>query len=162
MAAYRYARRSFWLSVAIAGGLTGLIVFLTFAATRTLALRWADEITIATGLVFFAFCSLRLILDYARAETVLAIQPQGYLDTRWRDEAVPWNEIRRIEMHRLETQYAISIYLWDRESAGSGVASGADGGGLEPDHTSEITALDAPAQTIADDLARYTEVTVLN
>ena len=149
MAAYRYARRSFWLSVAIASGMTALIAFLAYAATHALALRFADQLTWAAGLVFFAFCSARLILDYVRAETVLAVQPQGYLDTRWRDEAVPWEAIRRIEMHRLEREYAVSIYLWD-------------GDGLSPDWTSEITALDAPAQDIANDIAHHAEVTVLN
>lgn len=149
MAAYRIARRSFWLSVAIAGGMTALIMFLTFAVTRALATRWAEEVTLTAGLVFFAFCSLKLILDYAGSQTVLAVQPQGYLDTRWRPEAVPWDAIRRVEMHRLETQYAISIYLWD-------------GDGMTPDWTSEITSLDCPAQAIADDLASHVEVTVLN
>ena len=150
MATYRYARRSFWLAVAIAGGLTALITFLAYAATHALGLRLADELTAVAGLVFFAFCSLRLILDYAGGETVLAIQPQGYLDTRWRDEAVPWENIRRIEMHRLERQYAVSIYLWD------------GGDGLVPAWTSEIDVLDAPPQAIADDIARHAEVTVLN
>ena len=149
MAAYRYARRPFWLSIAIAAGLTALLAFLVGAVLRGFAVAWAEEAVWLTGGLFFAFVSWRLIRDYATGETVLAVQPQGYLDRRWRADAVPWDAIRRIEMERLESDYEVAIYLWE-------------GDGLQPDHVSEIGTLDAPAQAIADDIARHAEVTVLN
>ena len=146
MAAYRYERRSFWLTVAIASGLTALVTFLAWVGLNVLRVPHADGWTAAAGLVFFGFCSAAMIRAYATGDTVLAVQPQGYLDTRWRAEAVPWEEVRRVEMQRLETEWRVAIYLW----SGDGAA----------DWVSEIATLDADPRMLAEDLSRYAEVHV--
>ena len=145
MAAYRYERRSFWLTVAIAGGLTALVTFLAWVALNVLRVPGADRWTLAVGLVFFGFCSLAMIRSYATGDTVLAVQPQGYLDTRWRPEAVPWGAIARVEMQRLETEWRVAIYLW-----GEGA----------PAWVSEIASLDVDGPELAEDISRFAEVRV--
>lgn len=147
MAAYRLERRSFWLTVAVAAGLTALVTFLAWIALHLLRVPRADGWTVVAGLVFFAFCSLATIRVYAAGETVLAVQPQGYLDTRWRPEAVPWDEIARVEMHRLETQWRVAIYLW-----------GGQGGAQAPAWVSDLADLDVDGPTLAEDISRFAPV----
>ena len=157
MAAYRYERGSFWLTVAIATGLTALVTFLAWVVLNVLRVPGADGWTVAAGLVFFGFCSLAMIRAYATGDTVLAVQPQGYLDTRWRAEAVPWEAIARVEMLRLETEWRVAIYLWNSENGRSGGAPDRAG---EPDWVSEIATLDVDGATLAEDISRYAEVRV--
>ena len=145
MAAYAYARKPFWQTVAIAAGLTALITFLTWVTMRVLAVPYGGWVVIATGTVFFVFCSWRLIRDYAADDTVLAIQPQGYLDTRWRAEAVPWEAIRRVALRRLENDVSVAIYLWAGDPA-------------EADWVSELTALEADPLGVIEALRRHVDV----
>lgn len=147
MAAYRYAREPFWLTVAIAGGLTLLIAFLTWTVLNVLNVRWADGWTLTAGAIFFVFCSAAMIRAYATGETVVAVQPQGFLDTRVSSEAVPWNEVRRVELVRRETEWHVALYLWS-------------GDGNTPDVMSAIDGLDGGPRAIAEDLADHVPVHV--
>ena len=153
MAAYRYERRSFWLTVAIAGGLTALVTFLTWVALNVLRVPGADGWTLAAGLIFFGFCSAAMIRAYTTGDTVLAVQPQGYLDTRWRAEAVPWDSIARVEMLRLETEWRVAIYLWRSADVAHGASD-------EPDWISDLANLDVDGRTLVEDLSRYAQVRV--
>ena len=83
---------------------------------------------------------------------MMAVQPQGFLDTRWRPEAVPWDAVARVEMQRLETQWRVAIYLWPDGDAGREAGA--------PDWVGDLADLDVDGPTLAEDIARFVPVHV--
>lgn len=136
-ATFTYSRSSFWTNVSVALLLTGLVSVLSWLVLNFAGARYADAIALTTAFVFFAFCSILFIARYARRETVLAIQPQGFLDIRFQPEAVPWDDVRKIALTPFDSEYRLDVLLWDGRRV-----------------TSELAPLDASPQIVLAALQR--------
>lgn len=147
-AQYRYASSSFHTSFLVALGLTALITFLVWLFSQLLGLRYYNTITLAAGVIFFAFCSAAMIKRYLTRAVVFAIRPDGLFDARHGRDAVPWDQIRMVGLLRREHDHLINVYLWQREAA---IFSAE----LTPDLTIDLSPLDATAESVLLALRRY-------
>ncbi|MCP4183097.1 MAG: hypothetical protein GY761_07235 [Hyphomicrobiales bacterium] len=139
---FRYSRTKFWLAMIVALSLTAMVTGLTWMVFTRLGNPNTDLITAIAGLIFLAFFSLRMALQYFRDEVVLAVLPTGINDTRWGRGLVEWELIKEILLRQRESEFELIVHLWP--NAGTGQALAID-----------LDALEGDVETITASITRY-------
>jgi len=111
---FRYSRSKFWLALIVALALTVLVTILTWMIFTRLGNPNTNLITTAAGLVFLAFFSARMALQYFRDEVVLAVLPTGIIDARWKTGLIEWERIKEIALRQRESEFELHVYLWPK------------------------------------------------
>lgn len=155
---YRYAKASFERSVVTAMGLTAIVSFLVWLGARLLAAAHPNWITGISALVFFAFCSAMMIWRYMRNDIVLAIRPDGLYYARHSSQAVPWEEIKDINVGRREDEFELEVTLWPR--SGQPIGQQPNGTRGPRVFSIDLAPLDAGAQQVVDALLPYARVSM--
>ncbi len=109
---FRYSRTKFWLAIIVALGLTAMVTGLTWMIFTRLGNPSADAITAVAGLIFLAFFSARMALQYFRDDVVLAILPTGINDARWARGSIEWERIKEITLRQRENEFQLDVHLW--------------------------------------------------
>ena len=109
---FRYSRQKFWLALVVALGLTAMVTGLTWMIFTRLGNPNANATTAIAGLIFLAFFSARMALQFIRDDVVLAILPTGIEDARWSSGLVEWERVKEITLAQRESEFEINIHLW--------------------------------------------------
>ena len=139
MARFRYHRESFRRILAIAIGLTLVFCGVVWLLLGIYGVRHMNWITAGTGVIFFAFISARMLAQYLRDETVLAVQPVGLYDARISSETIPWENIKELVLIRREQERRAR-----RPRRSRGTARPPDRHGPGPDRDARTTHRRAP------------------
>ena len=123
-------------TVAAAALLTAVVTFLVYLVAGLVGARHPDWVAGISALVFFAFCSAATLWRYWRREVVVAMRPDGLFDARLGPQAVPWDDIKELVVHRSENDYGIEVVPWP------GVETGWSDGRVD------LAGLDAPPGTV--------------
>ena len=112
MTRFRYSPTKFWISLIVALGLTAMVTGLTWMIFTRQGNPNANLITATAGLIFLAFFSARMALQYFRDDVVLAIQPTGIMDARWGRGMVEWELVKEITLRQFESNFELVVHLW--------------------------------------------------
>ncbi len=99
----------------------------------------ANAITTFAGLVFLAFFSAKMALQFFRDDVVLAILPTGISDARWNGGLVEWDKIKQITLRQHESEFELGVYLWPQNEEALNLAI--DLGPLESDVDTIVSAI---------------------
>lgn len=155
MTRWHYSRPKFQITVAVAAAMTGMVAATVWMLLSAFGVARANFYAGLSALVFFAFCSAAMLLRYMSGGVVLAVQPTGLFDARWRSQAVAWEDIREVVIRRIEDEIELDVYLW-RPQARYATPDG--GRGRRPDHVIELASLDGGARDVIDAIERHAAV----
>ncbi|MCB1387231.1 MAG: hypothetical protein KDJ80_14940 [Nitratireductor sp.] len=155
MARFRYHRESFRRILAIAIGLTLVFCGVVWLLLGIYGVRHMNWITAGTGVIFFAFISARMLAQYLRDETVLAVQPVGLYDARISSETIPWENIKELVLIRREQDYSLRVVLWPERS---GNGAGPIGGRAAREHEVDLSVLEQGARSVLEAIQHFMPV----
>ena len=139
---FRYSRTKFWLAMIVALSLTAMVTGLTWMIFTRLGNPNADLITAIAGLIFLAFFSLKMGLQYFRDEVVLAVLPTGISDARWGRGLIEWELIKEINLRQRESEFELIVHLWPNTGMGPALAI-------------DLEALEGDVDAITSSITRY-------
>ena len=148
---FRYSQSSFRASVLAALGLTAIVSFLVWLFSQLFGLSHYNVITAVSGLIFFGFCSAAMILRYMRREVVVAVRPDGLLDSRVSADPVPWDMIKDIRLGRVENEFRLSVILWPEYQ---------DRSATEDQFIMDLAPLDGGLEQVVTAVQAYKPVTI--
>jgi ABC-type nickel/cobalt efflux system permease component RcnA len=151
MSGYRYSRPKVRTALVVAAGLTAVVSGTAWMLMLAFHVRHADLYASASAAVFFAFVSATMLWRYLRNEVVLAVQPTGLYDSRWRSDAVAWEAVREVVVRRKEDEVELDVYLWQPQMSGGRRE-------VRPDHTIELAPLEGSAASIVGAIAEHVTV----
>ena len=146
---FRYSQSSFNSSVLAALGLTAIVSFLIWLFAQLFALQHYNIITLVSALIFFGFCSAAMIWRYMHKSIVVAVRPDGLFDARWKRQAVPWDEIKDLRLHRRENEFQLAVHLWPRDKRDDDERM---------DFLIDLSPLDAPIDRVLEAFQPYKEI----
>lgn len=111
---FRYSKAKFQTNFFIALALTGMVCFFTWLLFNINGSYRATLYTFLVGTVFFAFISVNMLRQYIQNDVILAVRPNGLLDTRWSGEPVAWDDIKEISLQQTEDEFELSVWLWPK------------------------------------------------
>lgn len=144
---FHYAQTSFRTHIVSAAGLTLIISCLSYLFLRLAVVSNALWVSAATALIFFAFCSLAMIVRYLRGAVILAVRPDGLYDARHSHQAWLWSDILRLELHRTENEFQLIVTIWEPK-------------GKMRNKSLDLAPLDADVNTILQAISAYKPVEV--
>lgn len=159
MTRLRYSRPKFRVTLAVAAAMTLMVSGTVWMLLNAFRMPHADFYAGLSALVFFAFCSAAMLLRYLTGSVVLAVQPTGLFDARWRAQTIPWEEIREIVVRRIENEIELDVYLWRPQAK---TPTRTDAPRHQPDHTIELAPLEGGARDVIDAIARHAAVRLDN
>ncbi len=144
---FRYSRSRFLTMMMASLALTAAISFTVFVLLSTFGVRHYKAITWATGLIFFAFLSARMIYRFLRNEVVLSIHQGGISDRRIAGEVMAWDDIRSITMELVEQEVHLRVQMWPTTVAAKN--------GNAASFFIDLSLLDADTAAIISSIERY-------
>ncbi len=109
---FHYSREPFRRNLLIAVLLTIVVYGLSWLLLGIAGFQNRTLYALATGFVFFAFISFRMIRQYLAHDVVMAVQPTGLYDSRLAREVVPWDGIKELVVVQRESEVFLRVEQW--------------------------------------------------
>jgi hypothetical protein len=144
---FHYSREPFRRNLLIAVLLTLVVYGLAWLLLGIAGFQNRTLYALATGFVFFAFISFRMIQQYLSQDVVMAVQPTGLYDSRLGSELVPWDGIKELVVIQRETEVFLRVERWPLKD-----------GTARPGRELNLSLLDGDAGVIIEAIRAYKPV----